>query len=301
MISVTVITVSKDFTQSDKIEERIVSNTDYPSVNIVVKQGNANGSLAGIYNEAAESVESDVLIFVHEDVFFKNPQWLQRVTMHLQEQPNTIIGVAGTKVYTKLAGTWPSLSEFTREDVYQGDMHYYVNPENLTYDYVQVLDGCFLACLASVWQKLKFSNNLEGYHYYDVDFSLRAHNQGCFVTVLYGLGVEHMSSGRLNAAWVKATYTMRKQFSVSPVNSLLTNKHPAFHRIMHMKAAEFINTVFFSGYPWRPISFFMYFLAVVKYLQFSELKLALRYLLFGGVQSPVNKLIIAQKQYLRGA
>ena len=301
MITVTVITVIKDLTQSAEIVQRILSCTDYPSVNIVVKQGKPNGSLAGLYNEAAEAVNSDVLVFVHEDVYFKNPQWLQKITNHLEEQPNTVIGVAGTKVYTKLAGTWPSLSEFTREDVYQGDIHYYVNPENLAYDRVQVLDGCFLACLASVWQQLKFSNNLEGYHYYDIDFSLRAHNQGHFVTVLYGLGVEHMSSGRLNAAWVNATYTMRKQFSVSPVNSLLTNKHPAFHIIMHMKAAEFINAIFFSGYPWKPISFFMYFISVMKYLQFSELKLALRYLLFGGIYSRVNKLMVAQKQYSRGA
>ena len=67
---------------------------------------------------------------------------------------------------------------------------------------VQALDGLFLAARCELFERVAFdAQTFDGFHFYDIDFSLRAHRAGARLAVCQDLLVEHQSRGEFNDTW----------------------------------------------------------------------------------------------------
>lgn len=67
---------------------------------------------------------------------------------------------------------------------------------------IKVLDGVFLACEKYKFDEIKFSNNLLGYHCYDIDISIRFAEK-YLNTLLSEVIINHFSLGNFNKDWYK--------------------------------------------------------------------------------------------------
>lgn len=63
-------------------------------------------------------------------------------------------------------------------------------------------DGCFLACRRSVAKSLRWDDvTFDAFHLYDIDFCLRARQQGYRLGVARGIAINHHSLGSFDALW----------------------------------------------------------------------------------------------------
>lgn len=63
-------------------------------------------------------------------------------------------------------------------------------------------DGCFIACRRPVAQTLHWDEvTFDSFHLYDIDFCLRARNNGFRVGVARGVIINHLSQGSFDAVW----------------------------------------------------------------------------------------------------
>lgn len=180
-----------------------------------------NPGLMGIceaYNTGAAQAKYPYLCFVHEDILFTSQNWGARVVTHL-ENPNTgAIGVAGAAYKCKVPLSWSVVKPYRALNLIQ---HYggkkkpeiaRVNPgENDTYRVV-VLDGVFIAARKQVWQSHRFDQKaFEGFHGYDVDFSLAVAQQYALY-VVFDVLIEHFSQGNPNQDWLAAAIQISKKW-----------------------------------------------------------------------------------------
>jgi len=136
-----------------------------------------------VYNLLAEKAKYPFLCFVHEDVLFNTANWGQ-VIIDLFKNPEVgVIGVAGSKYKSKYYSGWyTGVKEFDCENIIHEDRSSEVrNLINLNPDRtkkkqeVVCVDGVLMCIRKNVWKKILFNEKeLKGFHFYDIDFSLRA-------------------------------------------------------------------------------------------------------------------------------
>jgi GT2 family glycosyltransferase len=171
------------------------------------------------YNEAiAESAGSDqILIFVHDDVFFLDFYWMHHLVGALEQFD--VVGVIGNKRRAPHQPLWNYLDEkFTRDDPrnYSGAIvHGLTFPANtfpfegIVYcgavmEECKILDGVFLAARAKVLTAagLAFDERFT-FHFYDVDFCRQAEHKGLKMGTA-PISLLHESGGTCGPDWQEA-------------------------------------------------------------------------------------------------
>jgi hypothetical protein len=165
-----------------------------------------------VYNLLAERARFSYLCFVHEDVLFETLNW-GRLLLDVFSKNSAIgvLGVAGGKYKSKCFSGWYSgISGIDCASVLHryshGDESILLQPnkENVLEEVV-CLDGVFICTRKEVWQQSKFNEAvLKGFHFYDIDFSLRA-SQVCKIAVTYDVSIMHITKGGdFGDNWVNA-------------------------------------------------------------------------------------------------
>jgi hypothetical protein len=167
-------------------------------------------SLSEAYNQGAEQAKFEILVFVHEDVTFVTECWGQILAGLFNSNPEIgIIGVAGSLKKSFLPTGWGTgLGEFDRIYLIQAvvgkeDLHSTCRAGE-TYEEVKVLDGVMMATPKAVWSSVRFDEELEGYHVYDIDFSLRV-TKSWKGLLSYEILLKHFSMGTYDSDWVQKT------------------------------------------------------------------------------------------------
>ena len=155
-----------------------------------------------VYNLLANKAKFPYLCFIHEDIFFKTANWggiLSEIFRLHQE--TGLIGVAGSSYKSRMYSGW-----YTSDS--QLDVYNYVHridgvdreerqPSDgvPTFFPVLCIDGVFMACRREVWTSIRFDEQrLRGFHFYDIDFSLRtARKFG--VAVTQEINLVHITQG----------------------------------------------------------------------------------------------------------
>lgn len=140
-----------------------------------------------------------------------------------------VLGVAGSNYLPISPSTW-WIPDQTRRfcnylDIYEagkvGEGKYRFSGHKDPLE-VYLLDGMFLAIKKQVFDKIKFDENLEGFHGYDTSLCLRTaiQFQNYFVPDIL---IKHFSQGKANTAWLLNTvhsYTEKEkialQFDIDP-------------------------------------------------------------------------------------
>ena len=170
-------------------------------------------SLAEGYNRGCARALGETVIFTHDDVEILPADFGARLRRRLDACD--ILGIAGASRAT--GPVW----------LYAGHPHLHgcvIYPERSGYNVtvysqvaplaagMQVMDGVFLAmrrqvALAVGWD----ATTCDGFHGYDVDFSLRAAQRGFRLAVASDLGVVHHSLGDFGAAWRAAAIRLAER------------------------------------------------------------------------------------------
>ncbi|MBD8084306.1 glycosyltransferase [Chryseobacterium caseinilyticum] len=160
--------------------------------------------LCEAYNKGAEKATYENLLFLHEDVKFHSQNWGLRVLEGLQIPDAGLIGIAGSK--RKFNLPYGFYNAMPGENFaflhHSGEAHLEIKDDAIPVP-VRVIDGVFIAMTKKVWSEFSFAKDLSGYHFYDLNISLRVSEQ--FQNYLIpNIGIEHFSKGNFGDHWIRA-------------------------------------------------------------------------------------------------
>lgn len=195
-------------------EQNVKETIGVPFEMVRIDNSSNQHSICSAYNKGAEKAKYNNLCFVHEDVIFRTNNWGQIALTEAEKFD--LLGVAGSSYKSKNISGWASGSgKLDYGNVYHtkknGEIsHYYKNDTAITIAPCVVVDGLWLFCNKAVWRDVKFDEiNLTGFHFYDVDFSLRCSLLHT-VAVTFSIDILHNSLGHFNTQWLKAALQWHK-------------------------------------------------------------------------------------------
>ncbi|MGJ1194265.1 MULTISPECIES: glycosyltransferase [Sphingobacterium] len=161
------------------------------------------------YNSGAKVSKYEYLLFIHEDIKFLEKNWGRSLIESFMSLYNIgILGLAGSKVKFKLPYGYHS-------DLRGADFMFVKHSVN---DIVQnlrspikvkVLDGVFLSMTKTIWEKFKFNEQISGFHFYDIDITLRT-SKFCQNYVLPKISILHFSMGKFDNSWIRSCIKFHK-------------------------------------------------------------------------------------------
>lgn len=167
-------------------------------------------SLASAYNHGVRQAKGDVVIFVHDDVFFLTENWGTIVLNKFIENDSLgLLGLAGTTRLPQKAGSWASggkqfltgrvVHEIKHKDGQILSM-YSNDPKDTP---VVVVDGLFMAIRRTLFGSISFDEHeFDHFHFYDLDICMQI-NQTHTILVTYDILVKHLSAGNYDKIWKK--------------------------------------------------------------------------------------------------
>lgn len=205
MISIIVSSYNEDFFL--KFSKSLNATIGVPYELIRIENKNQY-CLSKAYNLGGDKAIYDFLCFVHEDVIFLTQDWGKRLLELFNNFDNLgIVGLAGSKKKSFLPTGWGTgIEDFDRISLVQvdNDIESIHNTRSgiSNFENIKVLDGVFLFTKKSVWNEFKFDETLEGFHLYDIDFSLSI-TQKYQGIIFYDLLIAHFSRGGYNSNWIE--------------------------------------------------------------------------------------------------
>lgn len=241
-----------------------------------------------VYNILAEQSKYEYLCFVHEDVLIRTKDWGKILLDIFLDQNIGLIGIAGAKYKSKYFSGWFTgvkaldCANYTHLGQ-RGEEKVFLNPDKESdIQKVVCIDGVFMCCRKDVWHRTRFNDQLlKGFHFYDIDFSIRA-AKICDLVVSYKINLTHLTEGGdYTNNWVETAInyhtTFKNLFSVSciDVNSNATDKiivksaldHLKTYRIELKNKLKWIRRQKLHKMP------FLYY-SILKFLLYTPLKLS---------------------------
>lgn len=204
MISIIICSKYSDISSELKENIKNTIGTDYEI--IVINNSNGQYSIFSAYNKGFSQSKFPFLCFVHEDVLFKTENWGKLLINHLSDRKTGIIGVAGGKIMTRIPASWWLVGPG-----YKHLIQHYKNNKTSRLEKTQnysgnnqpaiLLDGVFLSFRSELFDKIKFDEELAGFHGYDHDISVQAAMAGYNNYVVFDILLEHFSEGNMSAQY----------------------------------------------------------------------------------------------------
>ncbi len=179
--------------KSNLLDTDLGKSLGYFDITLDVKTENTEG-LTSIYNNYIDKWwDKKYIIFAHDDLFIESVNFLDK----LQEQFDKGFSVVGLAGGSKCKKEKPFLWHLvTQKDTQSGVVYHRYNniPEHGDFDHptvfgpapkeVAVLDGLFIAIDREkiVSKNIKFDENIKGFHFYDLKFSIDCKKAGLRLT-----------------------------------------------------------------------------------------------------------------------
>lgn len=175
--------------------------TDFEFIELVAVPSMGNG-----YNAGIKIATTDYLVFTHGDVtvWGGRKMWDDAIVL-LDDATTGFVGLAGAEKLPSSLVWWEA--EQKRGAVaHTSDGQTYMSYFG-PYGQAQVMDGVFLACHRRVFQRIGPWNPALGFHFYDIDITLRASAAG-FKNCVVPLTVHHGSVGAVGPEWLRSRRKM---------------------------------------------------------------------------------------------
>lgn len=231
MISLIICSVNPSYLK--RIKENIQSTIGVVYEIIVWDNVHEKKGLCEVYNSMAKNAEFNIICFLHEDIIFETKDWGKSLCNKFMERPDIgVIGVAGSRYKSQVYSGWyTGIKEFDCANIkhqYPDRFeHIYLTPFNdqILIDDVVCVDGVFISCRKKVWEGTPFNEKgLPGFHFYDIDFSVRA-SKTCKVSVTYDISIVHFTlGGDFGENWVNTAFLyhsmINKELPVTKLDDL---------------------------------------------------------------------------------
>jgi len=173
---------------------------------LVQNSGEVVKPLGQIYEETVQECISDIVGFIHHDVLIRQPGWAKIVDDALKEFD--VIGVAGTEYFEF---SWPNWwNDFKNPEFLIGTVFHTDGNKIWESRYRKVdkptkaclIDGLLFFCKKEIFNKYKLFDykTMDGFHFYDMDFSMECNKAGVSLGVV-SMDVLHYSLGEMPPAW----------------------------------------------------------------------------------------------------
>ena len=178
-----------------------------------------NPGIMGIceaHDRGAEKAQYEFLLFLHEDVLFETKDWGLILTQLLSKKSIGCVGLAGGDYVSTYPLPWWQNKERRFFHLNQISTNEEKKINRLTeHKNVIFLDGVFIACRRNIFLETRFSDYLQGFHGYDMDFSWRA-SQTHQNIVSHEITLTHFSAGHPNIEWFKSLILIWEQSKIAP-------------------------------------------------------------------------------------
>ena len=178
----------------------------------------AQAGICAAYNRGVELAKGQILVFVHEDVFFMRPGWGVALETKFAAEPAVgLIGVAGSQYIFEEHPEWVTAGRpFIRGRVIheiQGRQILSVFSHDQADAEVVVADGLFFAVRGDLFRYLRFDDVIfDGFHFYDLDFCMQV-RKSHRVIVTSEILVKHLSLGRIDQVWRRYAELFRWKYA----------------------------------------------------------------------------------------
>ncbi len=214
MISIIVCSIRPDLLK--RLEENISVTIGLPYEVLVFDNRTAGKGICEVYNLLALKARFDTLCFLHEDIEFQSKNWGTSLNdFFLNNSTFGVAGIAGSAYKSASYSGWYTGNKML--DVYHV-IHQFPNKreeqknlqdESKNFYPVVCIDGVFIGARKNVWNSIRFNEEkLKGFHFYDIDFSLRSSLAGISVAVLSGIKLTHYTQegGDYGNSWVREAF-----------------------------------------------------------------------------------------------
>jgi len=189
----------------------------------VIEIINNGESLTKCYNRGLEQAKYDIVVFCHDDLTVETKQWGKKLVKMYDKNPEFgILGVAGTKYMAETGMWWEKRKKMYGRVKHTSEGKSWLNSYSADIgtdiEEVIVVDGVFFSCHKG---RIKhgFDESVEGFHFYDIDFTFRNYLDGVKVGVHTFLKVNHQSIGETNDEWEVNRKRFAERFAkVLPIN-----------------------------------------------------------------------------------
>lgn len=231
---ISVITCSRKEPSWD-IHQRNVRKTAGSDVEYIrIDNRNNHYNLCSAYNEGVKRAGGDILVFMHEDVFFVEGGWVKKIEEKFCEPALGLVGVAGTQYLFADNPAWvaagrPFIKGQVIHELNQGSSYFLTVFDWQREDsQVVAVDGLFFAIRKSLFEQIRFDDiTFDGFHLYDTDICMQiAKTHRLIVTT--DILVKHLSGGSFNQSWkMYAERFIQKYSSVLPVSCTSGSPDPS--------------------------------------------------------------------------
>lgn len=211
------IVVCSSSPENLEIHKRHIAETiGVPWEYIGIDNSGMHYSLARAYNEGGGKAKSGIIVFVHDDVFFATKNWGKILLSKFEEVPEIgLIGVAGTAYFQSTHPFWvASKAPFIHGRVIHHTKQLRISrySEQEWDQPVVAIDGLMMAVRRSVFEQNPFDQaTFDGFHFYDMDFSLRV-SETSNVIVTQDILVKHLSAGKFDDIWKEYRDRFRNKY-----------------------------------------------------------------------------------------
>lgn len=204
--NVVVVFSSHHTKEENEIFKNHIKDTIGCEHKIVCYENHNQFGLTELYNKAKKehNTKNGIMVYCHNDIIFKTKNWGRILLTKFNSTNFSIIGVAGS-TYMGVEGIWwkPKENMVGIVEHTDGDNvwvnEYSAELKGKTTN-VLLIDGLFMAV---DWSSviLDFNEDYDGFHFYDVTFSIENWFGGCDIGVTTDIRILHKSVGAVNESW----------------------------------------------------------------------------------------------------
>jgi hypothetical protein len=206
---ITVVIPSRKNDEESEAFINTVKETIGCKANVIFIVNDNSMSLSRLYYNilSNEQIESDIIVFCHDDIEFLKKGWGEEVIrLFNKNRQYGIIGVAGSAEFDSMGAWWNYKKKYGQV------LHKHDGKSWLTafspliekdLEEVCVIDGLFIAIKRSRISK-NFDPDIPGFDFYDIDFCLANFIDGrTRIGVTTNIRLAHKSIGELSENWYK--------------------------------------------------------------------------------------------------
>lgn len=249
MLSIITCSINKNYLT--QLQANIAQTIGVPYEHLVLDNRGTGMGICEVYNQLAAKAKYTTLLFLHEDVLFHTNDW-GKYLMECFDRTDApdMIGVAGSNYKSKALSGWYTSSPaydfynivhnisdkivpFRSEGINKNILHPAV-----------CLDGVFISCTNRLWKKIQFNEvQLKGFHFYDLDFSLRAALEKFNIAVTLKIDLEHITQGGdFGDRWVTQAIHFHQYMKAKlPIPTQIENQS-AFDLKIQIKWLDFLKS-----------------------------------------------------------
>jgi hypothetical protein len=246
MISVLICSANPILLQ--KITENIEKTIGVPFEIISIDNRLEKKGICAVYNELASVSKFEFLCFLHEDVLLKTENWGQIIIQTFFNNTKIgLLGIAGSKYKSSYYSGWYTgikeldCANYIHEHSSKTE-HVFLSPSNNDLEEVVCIDGVFMFATKTAWCEIKFDDKLlKGFHFYDIDFSLRMAHQ-YKVVVTFNIELVHITrGGDYSNNWIQTAISYHRKrkyllpFSKTPLPGRRIDKKVIITTMDHLK------------------------------------------------------------------